>query len=323
MPELREIDAETFPLVHDLIGGWFGLSDRELVGLLDPPWADADAPRGWVLVDGGRAVGFLGAVVVDRPIDGKEYRFCNLTTWYVDPDHRGSSLAMFRPLLRMRDLVITDFSPSIDAQRISERLGFETIDAASRLFEPGTGRSASLDVRPGDLGRLGLLGPAERRIVRDHQWIPTCRWYVATADDEVCLVVATRSTSHRRPYVRIDHVSNSALFVEHADAIVTAIRRGEQIDTVFAGDRFGWSQGARCGRLLPDRTVSLVLHAHGLAPEQIDTLYSEVMLLDITTLPHSLPSTHAHRARHARDLALWRMRQAKQAGARVLARRTT
>ncbi|MDW3214155.1 MAG: hypothetical protein R8G01_09180 [Ilumatobacteraceae bacterium] len=322
MPDLVSIDASTFDLVHDLIGDLFGFSASEVVGLLAPPWSDPETSPGWILHEDDRAVGFLGAVTVDRHIDGEPFRFCNLTTWYVEPEHRGSSLAMMRPPLRLDGHVVTDFSPSVEAERISLRLGFQELETSTRLFEPETKQSSTLTVTPGHLGVLGALGPTERQIVSDHQWIPTCRWYVARDGDAACLIVASKSTIHRRPYLRIDHVSNPELFVEHADGIVATMQTTEGVSTVFAGNRFTWSRGATCARLLPDRTVALVANPGNLNPEQIDNLYSEVMLLDITTVPKSLPPTRAYQARQAVQIALWRMRQVKRAAGRLVTRRT-
>ena len=58
--------------------------------LFDYPWRPADAPDcGRVLQEGGRIVGYLGATYVDRTLDGRVERICNMSSWYLLRPYRG------------------------------------------------------------------------------------------------------------------------------------------------------------------------------------------------------------------------------------------
>ena len=119
MISVTAVQRDALPRVLPLLRAHdAGLTDDEWVRSFTPPWASSRDEVGWMLLDDDEPVGFLGAVFGDRVIDGDRRPFCNLGTWYVHPDHRGSGLALLRPALKMRDHTLTDLSASDDVVRI-------------------------------------------------------------------------------------------------------------------------------------------------------------------------------------------------------------
>jgi len=67
--------------------------------LFDLPWPVEEEHRGFILRDGGEAVGFLGTIFSRRTVGGTTCRFCNLSSWIVKESHRSSSLQLILPVL--------------------------------------------------------------------------------------------------------------------------------------------------------------------------------------------------------------------------------
>src|SRR6516165_11952987 len=50
---------------------------------------------GWVLVEGGDVVGFVGTIFSQRTIRGGTVRLCNINSWIVKQEYRTHSLALY------------------------------------------------------------------------------------------------------------------------------------------------------------------------------------------------------------------------------------
>lgn len=257
--------------------------------LLRPPWAPDGASAGWVLLDRDRAVGFLGAVFSTRHLAGSDRRFCNLTTWYVDAHHRESSLALLRPVMRLREHTLTDLSPNAAAARISRRLGLVDLDTGLVLVGrvgAATTRRSPTAVHVDDPEACDVLDQEARAAARDHEGLPGIHTLVAETPHGSVLVVLGRVTSGRRPYSHIHHVSDTELFSTHH----AAIRRA--IDSHIGGpliidSRFARSSTLPNTRLIREKSLKLFKPCDDLPTDKIDNLYSELVLLPFPQLPPS------------------------------------
>lgn len=139
--------------------------------LLNPPWGRIGPNQGFKLVDGdGHLVGVYVAIYSIRGKD--EVRVCNLAAFCVLEEHRSRSLLLLRALLRQKDWVITDLSPSGVVPALNERLGFEHLDASTRLVlnTPRLRRTGRLSTDPAVLG--SVLHGADATVFADHRHAP-------------------------------------------------------------------------------------------------------------------------------------------------------
>jgi len=263
--------------------------DEAWARLISPPWAPGGTNAGWVLLDGDTVVGFLGAVFSERRIGGAERRFCNLTTWYVDPDHRESSLALLRPVTRLRDHTVTDLSPNAAAARISKRLGFTELDTGLVLLGPigstDTGRSP-VAVHVDEPDATAILPDSARRLAEDHADLPGVHHLVAETSTGALLVIVGRVPGGRRPYSHIHHVSDPDLFRTHHAAVRRALQDGVGVPLIIDA-RFSWAAGLPNARRLVENSLKLFKPCDDLPTDQIDNLYSELVLLPFSQLPPS------------------------------------
>jgi hypothetical protein len=91
---------------------------------------------------------------------GRRYDVTNLSSWYVAPDHRVLAPLMLREMVRDRETVFTDLTPSRDVVRLLPPLGFRPLNAGisaiavplAALQRTGTGRVSGLEeMEPGAL----------------------------------------------------------------------------------------------------------------------------------------------------------------------------
>src|SRR4051812_48527732 len=93
MPEVLDLQRDMFPDALGLFKNFDSprISDTMWTGLLDYAWRQPSDPMGYVLADGKKIVGILSTVFSTQEVMGHSERFCNMSSWYVEPDYRNQS----------------------------------------------------------------------------------------------------------------------------------------------------------------------------------------------------------------------------------------
>ena len=101
---------KTYPLLEKFNNASLKREDWEQ--LFVNPWKSLEEYCGYILVEAGRVVGYLGALFSVRRIQGQEYKFCNVTSWIVEREYRrvfcyyshyrlsGSILSLYFPRIK-------------------------------------------------------------------------------------------------------------------------------------------------------------------------------------------------------------------------------
>jgi hypothetical protein len=116
---------------------------------------------GRVLITKGKLAGVILLIhSLSRQQSGTPYKVTNLSSWYVEPEHRHLAPLMLRNLLRMENTMFTDLSPSASVIPMLGPLGFRPINAGlaavalpTAALQPAHGGSVMglEDVTPGAL----------------------------------------------------------------------------------------------------------------------------------------------------------------------------
>jgi len=320
MPSVEAVNSDNFetvlPLLRSVSTGpdrvFSAKSDDRWRLLADYPWQTERAERGWMLVEGDEAVGFVGAIFSERMIGGRQRRFCNLASWYVRPDHRGSSLALMRPVLGLHDRTILDVSATPDVVRLSKRLGFLELDTQMRLVEPPRigavgrirARTIGLADRSQDTAASGQLAATARvkvyvddwssarwldaeecRVFLDHDGLPGChRLVLVTAEGRASLVVFTHHRRGRTSYSHVQYVSDQESFLKHHEDVRRSIYLFTGSPLLIVDARFPWSEVPGSSSALHG-SIRLYRPCDDLAPARIDNLYSELTMHNAARLP--------------------------------------
>lgn len=196
--------ADEGAIVDLLHAQWPNLSVGEWERIFRLPWSAADCDLGFVLVDGGHIVGFIGTVCSSREIDGQPHELCNLVGWCVKPDYLTSSLGLLNAVIRT-GRVITAVTPASVTQQIMKMLGFTLLETERRVFLPfsdlGTAVGKGVRVLGGIPEIEPHLTPAHRQIMRDHS-ATLCRHHLLLAGTGYSYIVTRRANQGVKSVIR-------------------------------------------------------------------------------------------------------------------------
>jgi len=176
---LRPIDSSNSEVAIDLLARGFPKRSRTYWG--SALWnmeqfggnAAAGVPLGHILESGGRPVGVvLTPASIRRKRNGAIERTVNISSWYIEPDHRWQAPLMMRRLLGGTDAVFTDLTPSPAVQQMLPAFGFRKLshDVAVNLL-PLLAVTGSSKVRVEDLDAapIGAIDAEAREFLAAHQ----------------------------------------------------------------------------------------------------------------------------------------------------------
>lgn len=288
MIKLEKLTPDMFPDVDALMSEAFVVpfpEEQKRRVFFTHGWS-GDEGYGYGLSDSGKLVGMIGMIFSSRTFAGATHRFCNLHSWYVQPEYRSRSLVMLKPIMDLREHVITDFTASKDVGAISKRLGFISIDTSARILPPcawsGKTSAELFDLTGTAPAGLEYLDEPQARIYRDHQGID-CQFLLLRKGAETCLVVYSKIDRHRFSHALVHYLSNPPLFAaEHAAIRRRLLRRTGGWYVVVESRLVANEQVPHSFRVFANEKLCRFP-----APLEfpIDTLYSEVAIMKLSVLP--------------------------------------
>ena len=271
--------------ICDLLEHGFGIAADSWRPLCTTNWLP-DYPRGFVVTDGGRIVGHVGTIYVEREINGKTGIVCNHSGFYVAPAYRGHGLGATLSAAASGDerITYTSLTPAPVTQRVLEAAGWATLDRHMLLFPPGLNAEtlwqSRVDVDVNDRTVRASLGQAERRIYDDHAPYDCLHMTASDAGGTAYLVVKRR---RRRvpwwtsiPFSQILYCSAPDVLARNLERIKLAIMRQQKTCGIAMHERF-FPKAPRAIR----RKDIAQYRSPVFSPNELDLLYSEFVLLDI------------------------------------------
>jgi hypothetical protein len=256
---------------------------EEFRRIFDYPWRANEDHVGLALYEGRQVVGYVGLIFSELTIEGRRERLCNVTSLIAKETHRAEASLLVLKLRTLRGYTITNLSCNDAAYRLFTRMGFSVLDDRRTILYPSR---ASFPARRGTAWRV-LHDPVSirhdlpaehQRILDDH--LPYAKHVLAHCNDHSCYIVFTLGRRRWLRTARIHFVSDASLFPEAWPTVQRALWR--EYRTVLA------ECDARLlrGRSVPgSRSAAMriprLYRSDRLSPEQIPSLYSELMLLNL------------------------------------------
>ena len=288
MVALEKIQSSLFPNLYEsfLIDDDPLSTEQDWRNVFDYGWETGVDHCGYALLDDGKVVGMLGMIFSNRLINGTVKKFCNLHTWWVHENHRGQSLVLLRPILKLKEYTITHFTPCDRVRAVTKKLGFSDLRTQLKILLPFGGKRKTDDTEfiDDEAQIVETISEPDQKILADHRPYKVGNLLVRHGDED-CYLLYTHVVRHRLPYCHIHYISNKQVFEKaereirywllkkHNTRFVTVDVRLVR-DMKFAYSFNFWAPG------------------HGLykssdvQPDQIDNLYSDVVFLKLTCLPH-------------------------------------
>ena len=126
------------------------------------------------------------------------------------------------------------------------------------------------------------LDAHHRKIFYDHKPYP-CSHFLATETDHYCYLIYTK-LKRKRPYAYIHYISNLDFFEQVYRDIRNEILSHSRTCFLLIDSRLVHNRRLPLSFCLPFRTPKQYISSR-LEPEQIDNLYSELVVLNLRTLP--------------------------------------
>ena len=247
-------------------------------------WDNPEDHIGYALeTDSGDLVGFL-ATIYSLQQFGKLERVivCNVSSWVVIPGYRSSALALVMPVLRRRDVTVTNLTSLPEVNTMFRKLGFATLETHTCVLLP---RPKPFSVRAG--GECLRIDPAKAesfgdtgavRTIRDHRLVE--QQWILRLDGVSCHVVLTLGRRRRLRTARIHHVSDPKIFREVIWGLRSKLLKAHGVLLCEWDERLLGGLEIHGTRRVP-LPVPRIFRSDQIKAKDLSNLYSELPLLKL------------------------------------------
>lgn len=282
---------EVLPITDEALNGFSaflqqqfgnGFSREQWQAGFNQEWCEDKPNNGFMLWDDSRIVGALGAIYADRRIQGNMERFCNITSWAVEPKYRMHSMRLATTLTAQEGLHFTDFTPTHTVAKSLAFLKFKAIDARQMLVPnlPSTGGGKGTFRIIDNFGKMrDLLSDDSDKVLDDHQRLPWLRQVLAIHPDGAVHIVYKPIRFRRTPCAFILAVSDRDGFARVFSAFRHYLLFDKKIVFTRLERRFLSEKPLLTYAL--KRAPRKLFYSPRLTESDIDNLYSELVSLDL------------------------------------------
>jgi hypothetical protein len=230
-------------------------------------------PIGQLLMKGENAEGVLLTIKSRLPETGRIV--VNLSSWYVEPSCRWFAPRMLQMASSSEEELFTDLTPSPEACKLNERLGFQTVTDRT-LFYPlplKALRPSGARLSPLAAVSADTLPAAMREMLEDHLRLG-CIVAIMQADGRHHPLVFLKTTTKKLPSARMIYCEDREVAQRHISAIARhLLGRGRLALTMSALDGKGNAGGFAAHKFAPIQVKG------AWNPHFINETYSELVLL--------------------------------------------
>lgn len=293
MVSLQQVDRSMYDEVSPLLLNLNSQIDWR--NIFNCSWQQEDY-CGYGLFDGKEIVGFLGLIFSSRTLGDRVENFCNIHTWVVKPQYRDRSISLILPVLKLKDMTLTDLSPAPTVIAILQRLGFTILDSKLCILLPFSVRNSN------DLKKIQLtqekkqiadwLSKEDFRLFQDHANYSGCSHLLIENSKNYCYIIYTIVRQAFFSYCYIQYISNIQMFSQYSGSIRADIAKHSRTPLIVVDSRLVASMKLPFSYDLPFSFPKLYKSSN-LKPTQIDNLYSELVLLNFSLIPNNFKALRA------------------------------
>jgi len=286
MADIKIIRRDDFEQVYPFLKGVdpkANIPKEAWSRLLCPNWVINEDYCGYALIENGMVVGFLGYIFSSRKINDRIEKFCNLTTWYVNEEHRDQSMVLLYPFLELEGYTLTNFTASSRVVKILKSLGFSTLDNRTVFLKPNLLSLFKLKSKASlifDGPQFeSFLSDDEKRIYHDHKPYG-CFHVVIQSESGNCYMVMSRLRRGRKPFLTVRYLGNAQVFGLYGEGVVLELLLRLKAFYIRIDERLLRGVQLDLG-IIQQSEVEKLYKSDTLAPGDVDYLYSELILLGI------------------------------------------
>jgi hypothetical protein len=285
MADLLKVKESNFETVYPILSGLYSGKDSrdKWKRLFYRYWRSDEDYVGYMLVDEGKIVGFIGLLFSRRFIRGSEHKFCNVTSWIVDDGYRVEGIRLLIPVIKLTDYIVTNFTPSQRVCEILKGFGFKEAADTLKLIPFYLSASAIFSSKRccvysnGDV--VTHLDGMNKSIYEDHAIFPSEHIYISSKLGD-CYLVMTRAVKKRLPFLFVNYVSNKDVFAKVINDVIFQICIKMQVVGLISEEHSSARHSIN-GAIYIKRPSPSMFKSDHINREDIDSLYSENFVLNI------------------------------------------
>ncbi|NCJ08456.1 hypothetical protein GS597_18480 [Synechococcales cyanobacterium C] len=289
MVSIQKIKFQDFDKVRPILSE-FQDSEVNWKSIFDYPWNTDKDFCGYGLFDNNDIVGFIGLIFSQRIIDFQLEKFCNIHSWIIKEKYRNYGVFMAQSIGRLKNYTLTDVTPSESVCKIFEYLGFKELDSKLSILlimpwqnfnQDKDKRSISFSTSKDEISTI--LNSQDFQIFEDHQPY-LCHHLVAHYYQEYCYLVYSSFRQNKISYCHIQYISNSDFFARNSLKIRHKIFQKNKTPFILTDHRFIKEMMLPFTYTLPLEWKK-IYRSNTLSSEQIDNLYTENIILNLSNIP--------------------------------------
>jgi len=220
-PTIEPITEETLPQFAEFLvqNMRYRRSREAWITGLSVNWAAERPNFGFMMRDGERVVGGIGAIYADRLIHGRQERFCNITSWCVLDEFRKFSMQLAMRLAAQDGIHLTDFSPTKVVAGALQFLKFQPLDEAVVVLPNWPAPSLRRRVELDPMKARENLSDEMLGVWQDHACFPWLNQLVVGEPGRWCHVIYKRRMFKGLASADILYRSDCRLFEESLAAL--------------------------------------------------------------------------------------------------------
>lgn len=241
--------------------------------------ADPASLLGYLLHVDGRDVGVILTIPSTRAKHGEaQSKVVNLSSWYIDPQHRWRGPRMLQQVVACESTLYTDLTATEPVRAMIGRFGFRNWTEGTLIFPlPVFAIRPARNAQVVPLHKLGAnaIEPAALRMLDDHASLGCI---AAALDDNETLhpLIFSKTTRRGLPVARLVYAENLTAVTTHMAAISRFLLREKMFLLAVKADQ----RDRIAGSIFSHRSSPAFFKGKA-APPQCDLAYSEYAFLQI------------------------------------------
>lgn len=201
----------------------------------------------------------------------------NLSSWYIDPEHRWRGPRMLQKVVANDSTIYTDLTPTAQVRAMIGRFGFQSWTEGTLLFVlpwMAIGRTGGSHVVPLHKLASDALDPSARRMLDDHA-AAGCIAAALWDGEALHPLIFSRTTRRGLPVGRLIYAEDRGIVTTHIAAIARFLLRQKVVLLAMNADRQDHTSG-----IFTQRLPQAFFKGRS-APPPCDLAYSEYVFLHI------------------------------------------
>jgi predicted GNAT family N-acyltransferase len=200
--EIQKVFAHDFEPVYELIKKYDSVRSKQFYqNLFVKHWQTEEDFFGFMIIENGKVIAYLGLIFSKREIDNNTFPFVNLTSFFIDENYRGQKLThkIIQQVKQLGHYTITAITPIPSLYNMYASNGFKVQNDFRRAFWKKLTGNKSIQNFITDINKIeNLLAGEQQKVFNDHRQFNCLHAVLETEYENVYVILKERKYQLRR-----------------------------------------------------------------------------------------------------------------------------